>query len=182
LRSAAAARIIGASQPHDRRDSVGDRASELIDLLGLTAHPEGGHYREVHRAAAAVDPRDGRGARAAVTTIYFLLRAGEASSWHRVSSDEVWHFHEGDPVELYRCPPDLGAASVLSLGPLATGAEPIVVIPAGSWQAARPLGHYALVGCTVAPGFDFADFTLLRDDAAASAALRERQPALLRYL
>lgn len=76
------------------------RAADLVTALGLQPHPEGGRFREIYRSAAAVDPRDGRPVRSAVTAIYYLLVAGEMSRWHRVRSDEVWHFLEGDPLEL----------------------------------------------------------------------------------
>ena len=87
------------------------RAAELIAQLSLQPHPEGGYYREVFRSAGVVTPADGRGARAALTTIYFLLPAGAASRWHRVTSDEVWHFYEGDPIELLELDAEIGRAS-----------------------------------------------------------------------
>lgn len=153
-----------------------DRPAELIDLLNLRPHPEGGHYAEIHRSADAVMPADGRGSRAAVTTIYFLLQRGEISRWHRVASDEVWHFYEGDGIDLLRLPPDLADLQTIRLGPVGPGVRPTATIPADHWQAARPVGAFALVGCTVGPGFDFADFTMLAADPAAGE-VRRRHPA-----
>ncbi len=156
-----------------------DRPAELIALLNLRSHPEGGHYAEIYRSAHEVAPADGRGDRPAITTIYFLLRRGEMSRWHRVSSDEVWHFYEGGGLELLRLAPDLADLETIRLGPVASGGgtRPTATIPAGHWQAARPVGEFALVGCTVGPGFEFADFTMLADDPAAAEA-RRRHPAV----
>jgi predicted cupin superfamily sugar epimerase len=145
------------------------RAADLIDMLGLTPHPEGGWYRELYRSADEV-ARDGV-ARAALTSIYFLLAAGQLSRWHVVTLDEVWHFHEGDPLELLSYRPGDGAVDVLTLGPPALGGpRPQHVVARDVWQAARPTGAYALVGCTVAPGFDFADFRFVADLPEAEEA------------
>lgn len=137
------------------------RAEELIAALGLRPHPEGGWYAEVFRSASTVQPADFRGTRSALTTIYFLLTAGQTSRLHRVASDEVWHFYEGDPLELTTAPGDLASLSRTTLGPAGQASAPVYTVPAGVWQGARPLGAYTLVGCTVGPGFDFADFELL---------------------
>ena len=153
-----------------------DRATILIRELGLVAHPEGGHYRELFRSPHAVRPLDGREFRPALTTIYYLLRSGERSRWHRVASDEAWHFYEGEELELWLAAPDGSALERVRLGPASGSAAPARVVPARWWQAARPLGAYALVGCTVGPGFDFGDFTLLAQDAASLALLRDRWP------
>ncbi|MFN3667694.1 MAG: cupin domain-containing protein [Brevundimonas sp.] len=125
-------------------------AADVIACLDLRPHPEGGHYRETFR-----DPRlvDGR---AASTAIYFLLAAGERSHWHRVDAVEVWHFHAGAPLAL-----SIDGCGLLTLGSdLAAGQRPQGAVPAGAWQAAESLGEWTLVGCTVAPGFDFAGFEL----------------------
>ena len=138
------------------------RAAILIETLALLPHPEGGHFREVHRSAHRVVPDDGRPARNAVTVIYFLLAEGEASRWHRVSSDETWHFHEGAVLELsVATMSDLAAVETRRLGPVADGIEPVCVVPAGRWQAARSTGAFTLVSCSVGPGFDFEDFEML---------------------
>jgi predicted cupin superfamily sugar epimerase len=153
------------------------RATELIALLDLRPHPEGGHYREVFRSSGQVTPADGRGARAALTTIYFLLPAGDVSRWHQVTSDEVWHLYEGGPLELLELDASGDALVRHRLGAIGPGADaPVRTIPAGSWQAARPLGDYVLVGCTVGPGFDFADFRLLADDVEPAEKLRAAWP------
>src|SRR5829696_6781974 len=135
------------------------RAASLIATLELQPHPEGGFYREIFRSAAYVTPADERGPRAALTTIYFLLPDGAHSRWHRVASDEVWHLYEGGPLELLELTAAGDALARHLLAPVGTG-TPVCTVPAGAWQAARSLGGYALVGCTVGPGFDFADFTL----------------------
>lgn len=143
------------------------RAASLISELRLEPHPEGGYYREIFRSAGLVSPADGRGPRAALTTIYFLLPAGIVSRWHRVTSDEVWHLYEGGPLEVLTVDPECQAVSRHRLDPQA----PVCTVAAAHWQAARSLGDYALTGCTVGPGFDFADFTLLTEDGPASARL-----------
>ena len=152
------------------------RVRTLIETLGLVAHPEGGYYTETYRSGERVRPADGRGERPALTTIYFLLPAGARSRWHRVSSDEVWHFYEGAPLELLALTPDLASLRTHNLGPLTGSQAPARVIPAGYWQAARSTGAYTLVGCTVGPGFEFADFTLLSDEPEAAALVRAGYP------
>lgn len=128
-------------------------AGEVIAALGLTPHPEGGWFVETFRDAPA-------GGRGHSTAIYFLLRAGERSHWHRVrDAAEVWHFYAGAPLAL-----SIAAGSSLvsvTLGPdIAAGQRPQAVVPVDAWQAAESLGDWTLVGCTVAPGFDFAGFEL----------------------
>jgi predicted cupin superfamily sugar epimerase len=150
------------------------RATELIEQLKLEPHPEGGYYREIFRSADLVAPADGRGSRAALTTIYFLLPAGIVSRWHRVSSDEVWHLYEGGPLEVLSVDPAFAALSRHELEARA----PVCTVAAAHWQAARTLGDYALTGCTVGPGFDFADFAILADDAASASRLLATWPEL----
>jgi predicted cupin superfamily sugar epimerase len=157
---------------------VASIASGLSARLGLEPHPEGGRYRQLHRSASVVHV-PWRGAdRAALTSILFLLERGEASRWHRVLSDEVWHFHEGDPLELFVVDADFAGVRRHVLGLASEGHEPLAVVPAGAWQAARPLGELALVACDVGPGFDFADFVLLSDLSAESTRLRTLFPDL----
>ena len=128
-------------------------ADRLIAALGLQAHPEGGWYRETFRAPAP------EGQRPASTAILFLLKAGELSRWHRVDADELWHWHRGAPLELGVH--DCAGRRIVRLGPdIEAGETPQGVVPAGAWQMARSLGDYTLVGCTVAPAFDFAAFEL----------------------
>jgi predicted cupin superfamily sugar epimerase len=148
------------------------RAAELIEQLQLERHPEGGYYREIFRSADLVEPADGRGPRAALTSIYYLLTAGIVSRWHRVTSDEVWHLYEGGPLEVITVDPAFSAISRHKLEARA----PVCTAAASHWQAARTLGDYALVGCTVAPGFDFEDFTILGNDAASTVRLLALDP------
>jgi predicted cupin superfamily sugar epimerase len=134
--------------------SGGLTAEEVVRLLGLQPHPEGGFYRETFRAPAP------DGGRAASTAIYYLLREEDVSAWHRVvDADEVWHHYAGAPLELTLW--DGRERTSLRLGSgLAAGERPQAVVPAGVWQAARPMGGWTLVGCTVAPGFDFSGFEM----------------------
>jgi predicted cupin superfamily sugar epimerase len=153
------------------------RAAELITVLDLCPHPEGGYYREVFRSSKRVTPADERGGRAALTTIYFLLIAGTHSRWHQVTSDEVWHLYEGGPLEILEL--DASGDTVVShqLAQVGdAGAAPVHTVVAGRWQAARLLGEYVLVGCTVGPGFDFSDFRLLADEPDRAAAVRAKWP------
>lgn len=159
--------------------SIADRLA--VDL-GLELHPEGGRYRQLHRSGAAVHVLSRGVERAALTSILFLLAKGEVSRWHRVLSDEVWHFHEGDPLELLVVDAGFADERRHVLGRASDGNEPLAVVAAGAWQAARPLGAYALVACDVGPGFDFADFALLADLPGEAARLRERFPALAALL
>ncbi|WP_159999953.1 cupin domain-containing protein [Roseomonas sp. 18066] len=130
-------------------------AGAVIAALGLAPHPEGGHYREIWRDAPA------SGARGSGTAIYFLLAAGESSHWHRVDAAEAWHWYAGAPLALGIAPGDAGPVTEHRLGPnLASGEAPFAIVPPGHWQAARSLGAWTLVGCTVSPAFDFAGFTL----------------------
>ncbi len=152
------------------------RAAELVNTLGMRPHPEGGHYVELYRSADRVRQVARNVERAAITTIYFLLAASEYSRWHRVQSDEIWHYHEGDAIELLLF--DDRGLRRLHLGPVASVTRPAIVVPAGVWQAARTTGAYTLVGCTVGPGFEFADFALLADAPDAASRFRARHPDL----
>jgi predicted cupin superfamily sugar epimerase len=157
------------------------RASELIRTLDLVPHPEGGFYREFWRSRARVGLEQ-RPSRSAVTTIYFLLTAGAFSAWHRVRSDEVWHWYEGDALELLLTAPDFSEVRRVELAAVRDATGPVAIVPANWWQAARPLGSYALCGCTVAPGFEFEDFSFLRDDPVAKATLGVTAPDLAALL
>lgn len=137
------------------------RAAALVAALELSPHPEGGWYREIHRSRNFVNPDDGRSARRALTAIYFLLAEGQSSRWHRVASDETWHHHEGDVLELsIAASPDASNVVTLALGPVGDGVEPVRVVPAGQWQAARSTGAFTFVSCAVGPGFEFDDFEM----------------------
>lgn len=136
-------------------------ASDIIRRLQLEPHPEGGYFRQTFRSDLVVTPGDGRGPRAALTLIYFLLTGDDRSRWHRVASDEAWHWYQGDPLELFVAPADGGAIRSSRLGPLAADTHPQRIVAVGHWQAARTCGAWTLVGCSVAPGFELSDFTLL---------------------
>ena len=152
------------------------RVATLVRSLELAPHPEGGFYREIFRSAARVAPADARGARAALTSIYFLLPGGEVSRWHRVRSDELWHHCEGASLELWLARPDTFELCTRHLGPLDGEHAPVEGVPAGYWQAARSTGAYTLVSCSVAPGFEFADFELLADAGALAEELCSQRP------
>jgi predicted cupin superfamily sugar epimerase len=133
-------------------------AAEIIARLQLTPHPEGGHFRETFR-----DSRCDADGRSASTAIYFLLARGERSHWHRVDAAEVWHYYAGDTLTLQIA--DESGARTVRLGPdLAAGEVPQAIVPAHAWQAAESNGDWTLVGCTVAPGFEFAHFELAPPD------------------
>jgi uncharacterized protein len=134
-------------------------AADMIRLLELEPHPEGGHYRQTFRDAGMVDGR------AASTAIYFLLARGERSHWHRVDAVEIWHYYAGAPIELEIAASAQGPIERLTLGPdIAGGERPQAVVSVHVWQAARSLGDWTLVGCTVAPGFEFKGFELAPTD------------------
>lgn len=129
-------------------------AAAVIAALGLKRHPEGGWYAQTFRDAEG-------GPRGHSTAIYYLLEAGDRSAWHRVrDAAEIWHFYAGSPLELTICEPG-GQRQTFLLGPdLAVGERPQAIVPAGWWQTAASLGEWTLIGCTVAPGFDFSAFEM----------------------
>jgi predicted cupin superfamily sugar epimerase len=136
---------------------------DVVRLLDLAPHPEGGFYRQTFR-----DPLPVNGGRAASTAIYYLLAGGEISHWHRVDAAEVWHFYAGAPLEL-KVGAQNAPTEIVRLGAdLAAGERPQAVVPAGVWQSAKSLGRgpdeWTLVGCTVAPGFEFTGFELAPAD------------------
>jgi predicted cupin superfamily sugar epimerase len=135
-------------------------ADRLIEMLELTPHPEGGYFRETFRDGppANKDVEPGAKARAASTAIYFLLKNGEVSRWHRVDAAEVWHFYRGAPLEI-----TIGKDTYVLGNDIDKAQVPQLVVPAGSWQMARSQGDFSLVGCTVAPGFEFEHFELAPD-------------------
>jgi uncharacterized protein len=136
-------------------------AADVISLLALEPHPEGGHYRETFRDPRTVDGR------AISTAIYFLLARGQRSHWHRIDAVEVWHHYVGAPLALSIFGAD--GTSVVRLGSdVAAGDRPQAIVPAGAWQAAESLGAWTLVGCTVAPGFEFTGFELAPRDWSPS--------------
>ncbi|HVJ40961.1 MAG TPA: cupin domain-containing protein [Dongiaceae bacterium] len=150
-------------------------ARDLIERLRLVPHPEGGFFRETYRASIELSaqalPADFTGTRHASTAIYFLLAAGDRSRLHRICSDEVWHFYHGDPLQVVEIT-EAGDISTTLLGAdIGAGQVPQHVVPAGRWFGACPApdSRFSLVGCTVAPGFDFADFEMAEPQALLSA-------------
>lgn len=131
------------------------KANEIISQLQLAPHPEGGHYRQTWIANAA------DGERPAGTCIYFLLKSGESSHWHRVDAVEIWHHYAGAPLILSMADTDTGPRKDHVLGPdLLAGQYPQLIVPKDHWQAARTTGDWTLVGCTVSPAFQFSGFDL----------------------
>jgi len=138
----------------------GSSAEDIIRKLDLVPHPEGGFYRRTFEDSVTQDGRP------ASTAIYYLLAAGMKSHWHRIDAVEIWHYHAGAPIEL-SLSEDGGITETHRLGPdVLAGEEPQVIVPTGWWQAARSLGAWTLVGCTVAPGFRFEGFELAGPDWA----------------
>ena len=138
-------------------------AADIIRMLDLKPHPEGGHFRETFRDENTIATDDG-GARAASTAIYFLLAHGEVSHWHRVDAVEIWHWHAGAPLQLSIAPPDGTITDLIVGSDLVEGERPQGIVPPGYWQSARSLGAWTLVSCTVAPGFLFEKFELAAPD------------------
>ena len=131
-------------------------AADLIRLLDLAPHPEGGHFRQTFR-----DTRTVEGGRAASTAIYFLLARGERSHWHKVDAVEAWHYHAGAALALEIAIDAKGPVERVTLGPdIAAGERPQAIVPAHAWQAAQSLGEWTLVTCTVAPGFEYEGFEM----------------------
>jgi predicted cupin superfamily sugar epimerase len=151
-------------------------ADEIIRLLQLVPHPcEGGHFRQTYRSTLTIPkevlPKEYAGARFASTAIYYLLTSGTFSEIHRLPTDEVFHFYVGDPVEMLQLHPD-GRGEAIRIGiDLAAGERPQVLAPGGTWQGSRlvPGGKLALLGTTVAPGFEYADYTSGRRDELIAA-------------
>jgi hypothetical protein len=129
-------------------------ARAIIDLLKLEPHPEGGWYVQTFR-----DPDEDAG-RARSTAIYYLLEGGDRSHWHVVDAVEIWHFHAGDPLELRLSRDGIESRTVVLGGDIAAGQRPQAIVDRHEWQSARSLGAWTLVGCTVAPGFEFAGFRM----------------------
>ena len=130
-------------------------AADIIARLELRPHPEGGHYRETFR-----DVRTDSQGRSRSTAIYYLLRRGERSHWHRIDAIEIWHHYTGAPLELSIAHEGAKPERHLLGSDFARGEQPQIVVPKGAWQSARSLGDWTLVGCTVSPAFEFAGFEL----------------------
>lgn len=133
--------------------------NEIVRLLDMQAHPEGGWFKETYRSPNL------QGDRSVATVIHFLLAADQVSAWHQVDADEAWFWHAGAPLALTQSPPDGQGASSIQLGPdIRVGQRPHHVIPADHWQTAESLGAWTLVSCMVAPGFEFSGFKLADPD------------------
>ena len=150
------------------------RIEELKTSLQLQPHVEGGHYHRFHPPKVA----EKTSARHPLSAIHYLLEAGQCSSWHRVDAEEAWHFVEGEPLELLIYHPATNRLDRCTLGPLREGTHPVSVVPAGAWQAARPLGAYTLVTCLVAPGFRYDGFELLKSGDPLAAHLAGLAPEI----
>ncbi|WP_236585573.1 cupin domain-containing protein [Dyella sp. EPa41] len=151
------------------------RVVELKDALQLQPHVEGGYYRRFHPPKGT----DGDNhVRHAMSAIHYLLEQGQFSSWHRVDAEEAWHFVEGEPLELLVYNPVSNRLERHCLGPLSGDHRTVAVVPAGAWQAARPLGHYALVTCLVAPGFEYEGFELLAESDPLAGHLAGLAPEI----
>jgi predicted cupin superfamily sugar epimerase len=162
--------------PPKTAPKLGPSALAVVEQLGLSPHPEGGHFAETFRSPLGVASDAHPSERSASTAIYFLLATDEFSAFHRVRSDEVWHHYAGDVLELHSIDAQARHDRRLLGTDLVWGERPQLVIPAGVWQAARPMrgpAGYVLVGCTVAPGFEFADF-----DMPSRGELVQRYPEL----
>ena len=156
-----------------------EAVAALVRVYGLAPHPEGGFFRRVHRSPMTVATPDGP--RPALTDIYYLLPGGVRSRLHRVRHDEVWHFYAGAPLELAEIDIDTGTIDAVLLG----GGEPVCFkhcIGGGRWQAARSTGAWSLTGCTVGPGFDFADFLLVEDADAETRRRLSSIPGIARWV
>jgi predicted cupin superfamily sugar epimerase len=126
-------------------------AQDIIRMLALKPHPEGGYFRETFR-----DPKQTADGRSASTAIYFLLARGERAHWHRIDAVEIWHWYAGAPLQLEIAAAPGRVERVTLGGDISAGLRPQAVVPPQAWQAAQTLGDWTLLGCTVAPGFDFA--------------------------
>ncbi len=155
-------------------------AQQLVDRLALQPHPEGGYFREVYRSDLQVHSPTVEQGRAALTDIYFLLPAGQVSRWHRVAHAELWNYYAGAPLKVHQLSADFSKYNCGVLDPQVFQFKQLV--PAGWWQAAESAGDYSLVGCTVAPGFDFTDFCLLKELPELAAKVYAEYPQLSRFV
>jgi uncharacterized protein len=137
-------------------------AADVIRILDLRPHPEGGHFRETFRDTRMIEE-----GRACSTAIYYLLARGERSHWHRVDAVEIWHWYAGAPLMLEVAAGETSEIARMTVGPdLTNGQRPQAIVPKHAWQSAQSSGDWTLVGCTVAPGFDFAGFEMAPKDWA----------------
>lgn len=161
---------------------MNERAEQLIELLHLQPHPEGGYFKETYRSEMKVRSPQSGNHRSAVTDIYFLLIEGQKSRLHRVLHDELWHFFEGAPLKLLDIQAQSRESRMVILDN--TSKPPLFqyCVRGGNWQAAASTGEYSLVGCSVAPGFDFKDFSFLCDDSDACDHILDLYPELINWV
>ena len=150
----------------------------LIDKYNLAPHPEGGYYAVVYESKQAVTSPVVNKERKAITHIYFLLLKGQVSKFHKVAHDEIWNFYEGDPVKLIKYNGSTVEEDIIGSG----CSDYAAVVEGGIYQAAESTGDYSLVGCSVAPGFEFEDFSLLRDDLETKEKFLEKFPGYRRFV
>jgi len=151
---------------------------KLIKTYGLLPHPEGGYYKEIYRSDTIVTTLAAGEKRNAATHIYFLLLKGQVSKFHKVLHDEIWNFYEGSPLRLVKY--DLSKVQEEKIGP---GHDSFVsVVRGGCFQAAEPTGDFSFVGCTVAPGFEFDDFSFLNDDPELARTVKQNHPDLEKFI
>lgn len=156
-------------------------AKKLIKQLSLTPHPEGGYFRETYRSNDLVISPKNKQKRNSLTDIYFLLLSGQISRLHRVTHDEIWHFYQGDPLELLEINPNNFKLTKIILGNKKIN-QYKYCIKGGYWQAAITTGKYSLVGCTVAPGFDFSDFSFLKDNCQLTNEILKKYHQLAKFI
>ena len=161
---------------------MNQRVSDLVNLLEMEPHVGGGYIREIFRSTNVVHLPSNQEERWALTTIYYLLGAGEYDSWHRVDGDEVWHYHEGAKLELIWIEQGKEKYTRCLVGEIEESCRPIAVVPGGCWQTARTTGEYTLVGCTMGPGFEYKGYKLLRNNLGEASEIQRRFPELAEFL
>ncbi len=151
--------------------------NQLVSKLGLEPHPEGGFYKETYRSSLSFAPTGFTAERAVSTCIYFMLTSGSFSAFHRIKSDEIWHFYRGAPIQLHIISANGSYRHVRIGNDILNGEHPQFIVKAGDWFASEVVDpdSYALAGCTVAPGFDFADFEMAQRDALSAAFPTHRE-------
>ena len=159
-----------------------ERAEKIIKELDLSPHPEGGYFKETYRSENKLKSPNNGEIRNAVTDIYFLLVFKQISRFHKVLHDEIWHFYEGDPIELVEIQNNSHEISRVILGDKNNILNYKHCIKGSNWQAAYSLGKYSLVGCTVAPGFDFSDFEFLRENKTLCSQIIKIAPELKKLI
>jgi predicted cupin superfamily sugar epimerase len=150
----------------------------LIDKYKLVPHPEGGYYAVVYKSEQAVTSPVVNNERKAVTHIYFLLLKGQVSIFHKVAHDEIWNFYEGDPLKLIKYNGSMVEEDIIGSG----CSNYTSIVEGGVYQAAESTGVYSLVGCSVAPGFEFEDFSLLRDDFETKEKFLKKFPGYRKFV